>query len=1108
MNQIPEILYGKTGQKTWCIVGASRGIGLEFVRQLIAREDRIFATVRDTAAVHASGLWAQAGGDHGRCQMLICDVLSEQSINNFVAQLAAVPDLKLDYVVINAGVLRYPNRATEFSFDEFAFHLHTNTIGPIITAQRLLQTMIPIGTIVFMSSDSGSTQRFLEMEDGFAAYSASKAALNQAMRHMAAELKRKDDDTILLAIHPGEVATDMANIDLGWEVDGIMTPQESVSAMIKVIESKGIQHSGTFWTWENKQYPCLDPTYHDFTQPYLYPSIPTRTRSRAPTKSRDHSRAPRQWPPLPYVEDEEDSLRREYKPEPIHNDHIPSRGTIGQEPLLIDVPDHIPDRRYVWVPSARDSSIAQSTPSSDDERARRRQKRKGPRIETAGLPEMRREASPYAWTKPTSSSHTPMPSEDLFLSPEALTPSTASKSTTFDKLPPTSIPRSDWSDSKTSSRQTPTRDGTPPPRSTSQHVYEGRSTAEAARSAEDHIPQRSSNRYSWTKPDQSHSSPTTPLNPPSVDSSRRRSGPIEGYPLPTDFSRKPAPPQVVNLQQSGRPTQHPRHSSEGSSNSHDTYAPTRNLSSDKLRDSFPPSLPNSRPTSRGGSTQSSPQPSPRIVHHPEYPWNMGSVASTTARRAQPPSRLAESTVPKTPRPQASRSVSTPYSPLPYPDDDRPFETMPSERDHQYFPAQSSTLLPPFSEPVTRVNTPKQPTQPTKARPVKERSAVSGASRREASKSEDQSSSTRKSQMERLPACKRVTYKLKYDDWYTLDGYPGFSICPRCFKFAFDRTQLGTAFKLVPNNAPRMARRCEFSNPWIRLAWVLTANNRHNTLSVMTTIFKADEIEEPCPGNARGWCNWYSIRDRDGHFLRDFIVCPSDVKRLETLFPWFRGLLVPLPMRHSYDEDEEVFGRFCSLRTDHNNRFAAYIDCLFQLHEDAVSGQRLPSTHEFVSLVRHKTRLPECIRDDKLQGIEWYYIPSLAPALTVCEECYHDVVLPWMRSNSEIAMRFNRTKQPVRNEGRGGVSCQLYSRRMRDVFRYAVDTNDMKYLARKAKDRKDVEEDFQQRCRDLQREAERLKGRSGYAISSRAEQQLDHLQREIEAIGETWEMEWE
>ena len=81
MNQIPEILYGTSEQKTWCIIGASRGIGLEFVRQLIAREDRILATVRDVAAVHASALWSQVGGDHGRCQMLICDVLSEQSIN-------------------------------------------------------------------------------------------------------------------------------------------------------------------------------------------------------------------------------------------------------------------------------------------------------------------------------------------------------------------------------------------------------------------------------------------------------------------------------------------------------------------------------------------------------------------------------------------------------------------------------------------------------------------------------------------------------------------------------------------------------------------------------------------------------------------------------------------------------------------------------------------------------------------------------------------------------------------------------------------------------------------------------------------------------------------
>ncbi|KAK6396146.1 hypothetical protein LTR65_010256 [Meristemomyces frigidus] len=138
------------------------------------------------------------------------------------------------------------------SYDNFAFHLHTNTIGPIICAQRLLKSGISIGTMTFISSDSGSVQLFREMEDGFAAYGASKAALNQMARHLAAELKRKGDSTTVLLLHPGEVKTDMANVDVAWEVEGQMTPEESVSACVKTIESKGPGDSGTFWTWENK----------------------------------------------------------------------------------------------------------------------------------------------------------------------------------------------------------------------------------------------------------------------------------------------------------------------------------------------------------------------------------------------------------------------------------------------------------------------------------------------------------------------------------------------------------------------------------------------------------------------------------------------------------------------------------------------------------------------------------------------------------------------------------------------------------------------------------------------------------------------------------------
>ncbi|KAK1064129.1 hypothetical protein LTR12_003753 [Friedmanniomyces endolithicus] len=220
--------------KTWLIVGASRGIGHEFASQLLNRGDAVFVTVRKPGKEHDVTYWTDGKVDSSHCTTLECDVLSEKSIDSCIAELAKTSDLRLDYAVINAGVLKYPN--------------------------KLLKAGIPIGTIVFISSDSGSVSAFREHEDGFAAYGASKAALNVMARHMAAELKRKGSRTTILMLHPGEVSTDMAKIEgLDWEVEGQMEPVESVAACIQTIESKGPDDSGTFWTWHNK-YQSAAPT--------------------------------------------------------------------------------------------------------------------------------------------------------------------------------------------------------------------------------------------------------------------------------------------------------------------------------------------------------------------------------------------------------------------------------------------------------------------------------------------------------------------------------------------------------------------------------------------------------------------------------------------------------------------------------------------------------------------------------------------------------------------------------------------------------------------------------------------------------------------------------
>jgi hypothetical protein len=49
----------------------------------------------------------------------------------------------------------------------------------------------------------------------------------------------------------------MANMvgDLDWDVEGIISPEESVTKMLQVFAQKGKDDSGTFWCWDGRQHP-------------------------------------------------------------------------------------------------------------------------------------------------------------------------------------------------------------------------------------------------------------------------------------------------------------------------------------------------------------------------------------------------------------------------------------------------------------------------------------------------------------------------------------------------------------------------------------------------------------------------------------------------------------------------------------------------------------------------------------------------------------------------------------------------------------------------------------------------------------------------------------
>lgn len=527
----------------------------------------------------------------------------------------------------------------------------------------------------------------------------------------------------------------------------------------------------------------------------------------------------------------------------------------------------------------------------------------------------------------------------------------------------------------------------------------------------------------------------------------------------------------------------------------------------------------------------------KMPHMPQMPSNdldwSSLMAATSARpraaTTKPPSRLSASmrmeSAPEVPRQSTFSSRSA--SGLPYPVDDdpgTPAPLTPAERTHKTFaprPAaldisiqqESMTLSRAASPSTSSFNSPGvsngRPVMPAarhsfaNTSPVEARSPSTFArpTRPEATRkaSLDGVPPTKQEVEEMLargmPGCPRPDPVSGYDDWYTLIGCPNLDFCPYCIDDVFERTMYRNNFRRAVPRSLNTKVQCAFSTPWIRLAWILTLQQRKPDLVLMRDLAEIEQTSEPCPGSVEALRSWYGLRDPDGLFVRDFHVCYNDVRKIERLLPTLNGLFVRLPNRASYEK------RRCALRTE-GNRFSLYLDKILDMHDRAVASRKLPDPMSLINLVERKLRIRECERDNMLLGGLWHFNPSM-PDFTVCEDCYEEIVEPEARKNSDIALRFNRTVQPVYGEGIG-TSCQLYSRRMRKVFRTAIKEDDIRYLGRKAKERRDAELRLQEKYRDVLRKARRLEERSGGGF----EDEERRLEREMEKISREWKDMWE
>ncbi|NRF66076.1 SDR family oxidoreductase [Aquincola sp. S2] len=217
------------------VIGASRGIGLELVRQHRAAGDRVVASARsEEGLARLSTLGAKP---------LRLDVTDTSSNAGLAWQIDGEA---FDTIWLVAGV--YGPRSTglqpptESQFDEV---MHTNVLATMRLLPALAEALAPEARIAVLSSRMGSIG--LRSNPSGWLYRASKAALNSVVMDASLALEGR---AICVVLHPGWVRTDMGGEGAELAVEQSVADLRSTVAGLALADSGSfLNHDGHHIDW-------------------------------------------------------------------------------------------------------------------------------------------------------------------------------------------------------------------------------------------------------------------------------------------------------------------------------------------------------------------------------------------------------------------------------------------------------------------------------------------------------------------------------------------------------------------------------------------------------------------------------------------------------------------------------------------------------------------------------------------------------------------------------------------------------------------------------------------------------------------------------------------
>lgn len=220
------------------VTGASRGIGLELVTSLAARNRPVLGTYRDAPPV------VPAPGDAPVAWHPL-DVVDPES---HAALSAHLDDRPIDLLVCNAGIYldKGERLADGYPPQMWGKMFETNVTGVFMSVQSLLPQLQQSGggKIAIISSTMAS---HTSAPGRSYIYRASKAAVLNLGRNLAADLAGLG---IAVGIyHPGWVQTDMGGAEAN------LTAPEAAAGLIERFDALSVETTGCFETWDGHAHP-------------------------------------------------------------------------------------------------------------------------------------------------------------------------------------------------------------------------------------------------------------------------------------------------------------------------------------------------------------------------------------------------------------------------------------------------------------------------------------------------------------------------------------------------------------------------------------------------------------------------------------------------------------------------------------------------------------------------------------------------------------------------------------------------------------------------------------------------------------------------------------